>query len=113
VALCVAGAVIAVRAVRRTFLRKLDTARMSPRVRQAVTASGALGGAARGAVYAGAGAFVVVAAVRFQPHRAKGMDETLRSFAHTPAGPWLLAAIAVGLILFGVFSFASARWRRL
>ncbi|MDX6312915.1 MAG: hypothetical protein QOF44_2379, partial [Streptomyces sp.] len=44
---------------------------------------------------------------------AKGMDATLRSFAHTPAGPWLLVAIAVGLILFGGFSFASARWRRL
>ncbi len=112
-ALCVVGAVIAVRALRRTFLKKLDTGRMGPRVRAAVTASGAAGGAARGAVYAGAGAFVVVAAVRFQPRKAKGMDETLRAFAHTPAGPWLLAAIALGLVLFGVFSFASARWRRL
>jgi Domain of Unknown Function (DUF1206) len=112
-ALCVAGVVIAVRALRRTFLKKLDTARMGPRVRPAVTASGAIGGAARGVVYAGAGVFVLIAAVRFQPHRAKGMDETLRAFAHTPVGPWLLGAVAVGLILFGLFSFASARWRRL
>ncbi|WP_225850238.1 DUF1206 domain-containing protein [Streptomyces sp. HPF1205] len=112
-ALCVAGVVIAVRAVRRTFLKKLNTARMGRRTREAVTVSGAVGGAARGAVYAGAGVFVLIAAVRFQPHRAKGMDETLRAFAHTPAGPWLLAAVAAGLVLFGVFSFASARWRRL
>ncbi|WP_367667088.1 DUF1206 domain-containing protein [Streptomyces sp. DG2A-72] len=28
-------------------------------------------------------------------------------------GPWLLVAVAIGLIVFGVFSFASARWRRL
>ncbi|WP_245791399.1 DUF1206 domain-containing protein [Actinacidiphila rubida] len=112
-ALCGVGVVIAVRALRRKFLKKLDTARMGPRVRTAVTVCGALGGAARGAVYAGAGVFVVIAAVRFQPHQAKGMDETLRAFAHTPAGPWLLVAVAVGLMLFGLFSFASARWRRL
>ncbi|NUS16092.1 MAG: DUF1206 domain-containing protein, partial [Streptomyces sp.] len=83
VALCAAGAVIAAGAVRRTFLRKLDTARMGRRVRRAVTVSGVIGGAARGAVYAGAGAFVVAAAVRFQPSRAKGVDETLRAFATT------------------------------
>jgi hypothetical protein len=71
------------------------------------------GGAARGAVFAGVGVFALVAAIRFDPHQAKGMDATLRTFAHTPAGPWLLVAVAVGLVLFGGFSFASARWRRL
>lgn len=111
--LCAAGAVVAFRALRRAFLKKLETGRMTPRVRSAVTATGVGGGAARGAVYAGAGAFVIVAAVRFDPHRTKGMDDTLRSFAHTPAGPWLLVVVAAGLVLFGLFSFASARWRRL
>ncbi len=113
IALCAVGAVIAVRAVQRHFLRKLETGRMGPRTRSAVTASGVAGGVARGAVYAGAGVFVTVAAVRFEPGRAKGMDDTLRTFAHTAAGPWLLAAVAVGLLLFGLFSLASARWRRL
>jgi hypothetical protein len=41
------------------------------------------------------------------------MDATLRSFAHTPVGPWLLVAVAIGLVLFGGSSFASARWGRL
>ncbi|CAM5672890.1 hypothetical protein SRIMM317S_02136 [Streptomyces rimosus subsp. rimosus] len=54
-----------------------------------------------------------IAALTFDPHRAKGLDATLRSFTQTPAGPWLLVAVAVGLVLFGGFSFASARWRRL
>lgn len=112
-ALCAAGAVVAYRALRRKFLEKLETGRMSPRVRKAVTATGAGGGAARGTVYAGAGVFLITAAVRFDPHKAKGVDDTLRSFAHTVVGPWLLVAMAVGLILFGLFSFASARWRRL
>jgi hypothetical protein len=41
------------------------------------------------------------------------MDDTLRSFDRTAAGPWLLVAVAAGLVLYGCFSFASARWRRL
>ncbi|RKE17366.1 DUF1206 domain-containing protein [Streptomyces sp. TLI_171] len=106
------GTAIAVRAVQRRFLRKLRTDAMPPRVRPAVTGVGMAGNVARGTVYAAAGAFVVVAAVRFDPGQAKGMDDTLRSLAGSAAGPWLLAAVAVGLVLYGVFSFVSARWRR-
>ncbi|MCL6668765.1 DUF1206 domain-containing protein [Streptomyces panaciradicis] len=107
------GAVLAVRAAMRSFLKQLDTGSMSHRTKQVVTALGVVGGVARGGVFAAAGIFVLVAAVRFDPDEAKGMDATLRSFAQTSVGPWLLVAVAIGLILFGAFSFASARWRRL
>ncbi|KDN80663.1 hypothetical protein KCH_75810 [Kitasatospora cheerisanensis KCTC 2395] len=107
------GVGVAVRAVQRRFLRKLDTAAMRPPVRTAVTATGVAGNVARGAVFAGAGVFVVVAAARFDPGRAKGMDDTLRAFAASGPGPWLLVAVAAGLVLFGAFSLFSARWRRL
>ncbi|MFI1100793.1 DUF1206 domain-containing protein [Streptomyces melanogenes] len=107
------GAVLAIRAAMRKFLRRLDLGAMSHRTRQVVTGLGVGGGVARGLVFAAAGIFILSAAVRFDANEAKGVDATLRSFAHTPAGPWLLVAVAVGLILFGVFSFASARWRRL
>ncbi|MEV6171350.1 DUF1206 domain-containing protein [Streptomyces sp. NPDC051954] len=107
------GAVLAVRAAMRRFLKQLDTGTMSHGTKQVVTALGVVGGVARGMVFAAAGIFILVAAVRFDPHEAKGVDATLRSFTQTPVGPWLLVAVAIGLILFGVFSFASARWRRL
>jgi hypothetical protein len=107
------GGVLAVRAAMRRFLKQLDTGRMSHRTQQIVTALGVGGGVARGVVFAAAGIFILVAAVRFDPQEAKGVDATLRSFAQTPVGPWLLVAVAIGLILFGAFSFASARWRRL
>ncbi|WP_405578507.1 DUF1206 domain-containing protein [Streptomyces sp. NBC_01190] len=110
--LIVAGAMIAIRAARRTFLKKLETARMGRRTQSAVTVTGMGGGIARGVVFAGAGVFVLVAAIRFDPQKAKGVDDTLRSFRDTAAGPWLLVAVAIGLVLFGLFSFASARWRR-
>lgn len=106
------GVAIAVRAAQRRFLRKLDTADMRPRTRAVVTAMGVSGNLARGAVYGAAGIFVVLAAVRFDPGRAKGMDGTLRSFADSSTGPWLLVGVAAGLVAYGAFSFVSARWRR-
>ncbi|MFE9688073.1 DUF1206 domain-containing protein [Streptomyces sp. NPDC006285] len=107
------GTVLAIQAAMRKFLRQLDTAAMSPRTKQIVTGLGVSGGVARGMVFAAAGIFVLTAAIQFDAAEAKGMDGTLRSFTDTPMGPWLLVAVAIGLILFGVFSFASARWRRL
>jgi hypothetical protein len=109
----VAGLWISVRAIRRKFRENLRTSAMSQRARRMTDLFGVVGGAARGVVFAVAGGFAVAAAVRHQPGRAKGMDDTLRSFRDLPAGPWLLAAIALGLAAFGVFSWCNARWRRL
>ncbi|MGW2672771.1 DUF1206 domain-containing protein [Streptomyces sp. NPDC001272] len=112
VAVGVGGVVIAVQAARRTFRKEMDTGRLPAAGRRAVDVLGVAGGIARGAVFAVAGAFLVHAAVTYDPGKAKGVDDTLRSFAQTPAGPWLLVAVATGLLLFGVFSWAMAAWRR-
>ncbi|MFC9287813.1 DUF1206 domain-containing protein [Streptomyces sp. NPDC057052] len=101
-----------VRAVLRKYHKHLRLGQMSARVRRLVDVTGVGGGAARGLVFAAAGAFAVRAAVDYEPDKAKGLDDTLRSFAETPAGPWLLACVAAGLVLFGLFSFAMARWRK-
>lgn len=107
-----AGVWIAIRAGVREFRDCLETGRMSEGVLRAVTVLGVVGGVCRGVVFAAAGGFAVSAAVRYDPEKAKGLDDTLRAFAQTPAGPWLLAVVACGLALFGVFSVALARWRR-
>ncbi|MEU3414463.1 MULTISPECIES: DUF1206 domain-containing protein [unclassified Streptomyces] len=108
----VAGLWISVRAVQRKFLKHLRTEALSGRTRSVVEALGVTGGTARGVVFAAAGVFAVVAAVRHQPGRAKGMDDTLRAFRDLPAGPWLLAVVALGLAAFGLFSWCNARWRK-
>jgi len=77
-----------------------------------VTKLGIVGGVSRGAVVAVAGCSSFIAAVRFQPAKAEGIDGTLRAFAHTPLGPVLLILIALGLVAFGLFSWCEARWRR-
>jgi hypothetical protein len=83
----------------------------SPAVQRVVTRLGQVGGIARGAVFGTAGVFLIVAGVRASPDKAKGIDSALRALARTPLGPWLLAAVAAGLIVFGVYSWCEARWR--
>ncbi|MER5598635.1 DUF1206 domain-containing protein [Streptomyces sp. NPDC002265] len=111
-AVVAAGLWIAVRALLRKFEKHLKTAAMSRKTRQAVAFFGVFGGTARGIIFATAGGFAITAAMQHEPGKAKGMDNTLRTFADTPVGPWLLALIAVGLIAFGIFSWANARWRK-
>ncbi|MCB5168439.1 DUF1206 domain-containing protein [Streptomyces bambusae] len=106
--IAVGGIVIVVGAVRLSFRDRLDTARLPEWGRRAVDVLGAVGGTARGAVFTAAGGFLVYAAVSYDPAKAKGVDDTLRSFSQTPAGPWLLVAVALGLLLFGLFSWAMA-----
>ncbi|MFD5074083.1 DUF1206 domain-containing protein [Streptomyces sp. NPDC058371] len=112
VGIIVAGVWIGARAVMRKYHKHMKLGGMTRATRRAVDISGVGGGAARGVVFAAAGAFAVRAAVDYEPDKAKGLDDTLRSFAQTPAGPWLLVVVAMGLVLFGLFSFAMARWRR-
>ncbi|GAA3951922.1 DUF1206 domain-containing protein [Actinomadura viridis] len=106
------GTVAIVNAVRRAFLEEFDTARMPAAARRAVVPLGVVGNCARGLVLGGVGVFLGYAAVDFDPRKAKGLDGTLREFAATPAGPWLLAAVAGGLAVFGIYAFFEARWRK-
>jgi len=108
----VAGVWIGVRALMRSYQEDFKLGEMSRWTRRLVDVTGVGGGVARGLVFATAGGFAVRAAVDYEPDKAKGLDDTLRSFAGTPLGPSLLACVAAGLVLFGLFSFALARWRR-
>ncbi len=111
-AFIVCGAYIAYTAWRRDFLRQLRLAGASPRVRRIVIGLGQIGGIARGVVFAAVGIFLVIAGARAQPGQAKGIDATLRAFAATPLGPWLLVVVAAGLVTFGLYSCCEARWRK-
>ncbi|MFE2167751.1 DUF1206 domain-containing protein [Streptomyces sp. NPDC059447] len=112
IGIAIGGIVIIVAAARLTFREEMDIGHLPERVRQGVEALGVIGGIALGAVFTAAGGILVHAAVSYDPGKAKGLDDTLRSFAQTPAGPWLLVVVATGLLLFGVFSWALAAWQR-
>jgi hypothetical protein len=112
VALVVGGAYVAYSSWRRDFLKQLNLTGASHRARRIVRWLGQVGGIARGVVFAAVGVFLIVAGAKSQPGQAKGLDSTLRAFAQTPLGPWLLVVVALGLVTFGLYSCCEARWRK-
>jgi hypothetical protein len=107
------GIYLAYQAWREKFRRDLEVGQMRARTRSIVEWLGKFGGVARGAVFVTVGVFLIVAAAKAQPQQAKGVDSALRALASTPLGPWLLVLVAIGLIMFGLFSCCQARWQRL
>jgi hypothetical protein len=86
---------------------------MSRSVRQRIESLAKVGLTAKAVIVAAAGVLVAQAALAFDPSKAKGLDGTLKSFAHTHVGPWLLVLITGGLLAFGLYSLAEARYAEL
>jgi hypothetical protein len=110
VAVVVSGLVQAVRGVREDFTKKLDMP--SGWQATAVKRVGAAGLLGRGLVYVLLGSFLVQAAVAFDPDKAKGLDDSLKSLAHQPFGTVLLLLAVACLLSFALWSFVEARYRR-
>ena len=98
--------------ITRDFVQDLQTARMSASQRAAVTRLGVAGLLARAVVFTLIGFFFLSAALADDASRARGLDAALAELAQTPAGPWLLVVVAAGLLAYGLFSFALARYGR-
>jgi type IV secretory pathway VirB2 component (pilin) len=74
--------------------------------------AGQFGTVARGVVFTMIGLFLFVAAIQNNPGEAKGFDEALLSLLQQPYGLWLMGAVAVGLIAFGIYSIFCGLWFR-
>lgn len=96
---------------RCTFMERINRTRDGD-VRHMVRRAGRLGYAALGIVTMITGGFFVVAAVRHDPGASEDTAGSLQALADQPWGPWLLGGVAVGLILYGLFALAEARYRR-
>ena len=75
--------------------------------------AGQIGYAARALVFLIIGWFLLAAAWHARAAEAGGTGQALRTLREQPYGPWLLSLVAAGLILFGIFSFVEARFRRI
>jgi hypothetical protein len=96
----------------KKFLEKLNTQQMAPSVRKSTTRLGMAGYIAKGIAYTIAGVLFVIAAVKYDPDKARGLDAALKTLAGQPYGTWLLALMAVGIAAFGVYCFAQAKYRK-
>jgi hypothetical protein len=95
----------------KKFLEEMDLP-ADRRTRRTVERLGQVGSVAKAVALALIGALVVVAAVRFDPAQANGLDPALKALAAQPFGVFLLAAVALGLAAYGVFCFFDARYHR-
>jgi hypothetical protein len=100
------------RGLKTDFEKHLDTSRMSRTTFSAVRRLGQVGYVARGGVFMLVGILVVKAALDRQPGKAQGFDVALKSLAGAPFGQLLLIIAALGLVCFGLYCMAEARYRR-
>jgi hypothetical protein len=106
------GLGMVVEGVRKKFEKQLRMNELHGATRTAVIWLGVIGTTARGIVFAVAGALVVEAAVNYDAAKSTGLDGALRTLADRPYGPWLLGVLAVGLIAFGLYGLAAARFAK-
>lgn len=103
----------AYRGITGDFLTESQTEAMGPTVRRAFTLLAIFGHLARAAIFVVIGAGLISAAVDYSPRSAVGLDGALARLAHSSGGPVLLGAVAAGLIGFGLYSIADARYHRM
>lgn len=103
----------AYRGLSRQFLDDADTARMSGPAKHGYTALGVFGYLARMVVFVLIGYGLIKAAVDYAPHSAIGLDGALQNLSRTAFGPVVLGIVAAGLLGFGLFSIADARYHKI
>ena len=116
----VAGAVVVgaglyqlYKAYEADFRDELKTGEMSAREKKWTTRSGRLGYAARGVVFGVIGVFLVQVVLQSDPDEARGLGGALETLARQPLSPYILGAVAIGLVSYGIFMFVMARYREI
>jgi hypothetical protein len=119
VIVAIAGAIMigvaayqAYKGLAKKFLEDAKTGEMSEGVRKGYTALGVFGHVARAVVFALIGYGLIKAALDYNPKEAIGLDGALRELADASYGPILLAAVAIGLAGFAIYSMVDARYRK-
>jgi hypothetical protein len=115
-----AGAIIAGAGVmqmrkgwKEDFRKHLQTGSMGGEEKTWAVRAGKWGYIARGVVFSTIGLFIISAAMRHDPRRARGLEGALDALAAQPYGQWLLAFVAAGLACYGGYCFIEARYRRI
>ncbi|ETT28849.1 putative membrane protein [Rhodococcus aetherivorans] len=94
--------------VSRSFLDDLEGT-TSPLVRRL----GMVGYIAKGLAIAAIGLLVILAVSQSEPGKATGLDGAFKTVGAQPYGAALLIAAGVGIITYGLYSFAMARYAKM
>lgn len=106
------GIYFIVKGVRKQFKEELHHFEGTRRGRM-ISALGVAGHVAKGIALFLVGLLFVVAAATNRPGQSTGLDGSLKALRDHPAGPYLLTAIAAGLISYGLFALVRAKFGRM
>jgi hypothetical protein len=99
--------------VKKSFDEEIDTSSMSPAAREGVARLGQVGYIAQGVALGLVGGLLSYATLTFDPRQVQGLDGALQIILAQPFGRFLLTAVALGFIAFGLFSILQSRYRRM
>jgi hypothetical protein len=106
-----AGVVQFYQAYSKQFLQDFRYGAMSPTERRWITRAGQVGYSARGVVFPIVGWGLLRAALSHNPGETRDTRQALIEISSSGSGQLLLGLVAVGLLAFGLFMVASARYR--
>jgi hypothetical protein len=102
-----------VKGVKKSFVEEIDTSSMSPVAREGVARLGQVGYIAKGVALGVVGSLLSYAALTFERQNAQGLDGALQAILAQPFGRYLLTAVALGFVAFGLFAMLQSRYRRM
>jgi len=105
------GVAFIVRGITRAFKKNL--ALPSGAAANGIVTFGVVGYVAKGIAIGVTGVLFVVAAFTHDPEKAGGLDAALHSLADLPFGAVILWVVGAGLVIYGLFCFARARYARM
>ncbi|TDQ40836.1 DUF1206 domain-containing protein [Aureibacillus halotolerans] len=98
---------------KKTFMSKFKTSEMNQQETKIARKAGKMGLMARGTVLAMVGYFFIQTAITANPDETKGLGGALSELAQQPYGTWLLALVALGLVLYGIYSIIRGRYEHM
>lgn len=107
----IGGVVFVVMGVTRSFRTKVDIPEHG--IGRGVAGLGLVGFVAKGLALMIVGVLLIVAAVTTDADVAGALDGALRALLALAYGPWLVAAVGIGLIAYGIFCQFRAVFARL
>jgi len=101
------------KAISKRFMQRLSTHDMSNEARSALCRLGQIGYAARGIVFPIMGYGALRAAWHSDPGKNKDLGDALHFVGSSSGGQALLAIVSAGLLAYGVFMIASAKYHHM
>jgi hypothetical protein len=100
-----------VKGVRKSFNEEIDSSSMSPVARKSVERLGQVGYIGKGVALGVLGGLLSYAALTFDRQKAPGLDGTMQTIVAQPFGRFLLTAVALAFVAFGLFALIQSRYR--